>query len=115
MAKTNQELAQEQLDSMGIQWQYGGDTSKVRGMSAPFMGERRQIIRPEQSMTVGYEPSGEAIIETIPAQYGETEYDPSYAPVRRTMSFLNDVLFGDANKQNAAIGEVVTALRGIPE
>tara|TARA_R110002072_G_scaffold249269_1_gene408221 strand:+ start:188 stop:1933 length:1746 start_codon:yes stop_codon:yes gene_type:complete len=66
-------------------------------------------------MIVGYEPSGEAIIETIPAQYGETEYDSSYAPARRTMSFLNDVLFGDANKQNAAIGGVVTALRGLPE
>tara|TARA_R110000772_G_scaffold220294_1_gene330802 strand:- start:1303 stop:2883 length:1581 start_codon:yes stop_codon:yes gene_type:complete len=115
VAKTNQELAQEQLDSMGIQWQYGGDRSKVSAITAPFLGERRQVIRPEQSMIVGYEPSGEAIIETIPAQYGETEYDSSYAPARRTMSSLNDVLFGDANKQNAAIGGAVTALKGLPE
>ena len=115
MAKTDQELAQEELNSLGVKWEYGGDRSKVSAITAPFLGERRQVIRPEQSMIVGYEPSGEAIIETIPAQYGETEYDPSYAPARRTMSFLNDVLFGDANKQNAAIGEVVTALRGIPE
>lgn len=115
MAKTNQELAQELADEQGIQWQYGGDRSKVSAITAPFLGERRRIIRPEQSMIVGYEPDGRAIVETIPAQYGETEYDPSYAPARRTVSFLNDVLFGDANKQNAAIGKVVTALRGLPE
>ena len=115
MAKTDQELAQEELGSMGIQWQYGGDRSKVSAITAPFLGERRQVIRPEQSMIVGYEPGGKAIVETIPAQYGETQYDSSYAPVRRRISSLNDVLFGDANKQNAAIGEVVTALRGLPE
>lgn len=115
MAKTDQELAQEVANSRGIQWQYGGDRSKVSAITAPFLGERRRIIRPEQDMIIGYQPDGRAIIETIPAQYGETEYDPSYAPARRALGFIGDLVAGDANEQNAAIGQVVSALRGIPE
>lgn len=70
-----------------IDYKYGGDT----GLAGPFIGERRPILRQEQSMIVGYNSDGSAIIETIPAQYGPSEFDSSYSPARRGLSKLNDV------------------------
>jgi hypothetical protein len=111
VAKTDQELAQEALAKQGIDYKYGGDT----GLAGPFMPIRRQIIRPEQQMFEGYNVDGTANIRTIPAEYGPAERDLSYAPAMRGLSFLRDLVAGDANEQNAAIGKIGTALRGIPE
>lgn len=111
MAKTDQELAQEKLADQGIDYKYGGDT----GLAGPFMPIRRQILSPEQQMVEGYNIDGTANIRTIPAKYGPVERDRSYAPAMRGLTHLRDLFFGDANKQNAALGQVGTALRGIPE
>ena len=94
-----------------IDYKYGGDT----GLAGPFIGERRPILRQEQSMIVGYNSDGSAIIETIPAQYGPSEFDSSYSPARRGLSKLNDVFFGDANEQSAALSGITEALRAVPE
>lgn len=111
MAKTDQELAQDILDGEGINWRYGGDT--IAGALMPF---RREVITPEQSQFIGYDSSGNAIIQNIPAQYGETQYDINYSPLVRGAktvgSSLRDIFFGDANQQAEAVGEVVSALRG---
>jgi hypothetical protein len=66
-------------------------------------------------MIVGYNSDGSANIETIPAQYGPSEFDSSYSPARRGLSKLNDVFFGDANEQAAAFSGVTSVLRAIPE
>jgi len=112
VAKSDQQLAQEELARQGIDYKYGGDN-----LFGAFMPERRRILRPEQEQFVGYDSSGNAIIQNIPAEYGPSEVDPSFAPivrgVKRGLSFLNDVFLGDANEQNAAIGQAVSAMRDI--
>ena len=95
-----------------IDYKYGGN---YRELTDPFIGERRPILRQEQSMIVGYNSDGSANIETIPAQYGPPEFDSSYSPARRGLSKLNDVFFGDANEQAAAFSGVTSVLRAIPE
>lgn len=119
MAKTDQELAQEEVNNR--QYMYGGT-----GPFSQFLsGERREILSPESTQVAGFAagPSGvEYITETIPAQYGPAEYDPSYSPVRRGLStlsdyfndtgeFLGDVFFGDATEQAEAIQGVGSSLR----
>lgn len=90
MAKTDQELAQEEINNR--QYMYGG----LGPFSQFLSGERREIIRPESTEVVGFGagPTGvEYITETIPAEYGPVEYDPSYSPVRRSLSALGDILY----------------------
>ena len=92
MAKTDQELAQEEINNR--QYMYGG----VGPISGYFTGERREIIRPESTQVVGLSGvdqfgNPEYLLETIPAEYGPVEYDPSYSPVRRGLSALGDVLY----------------------
>lgn len=114
MAKTDEQLAQEQLADRGVDYKYGGDS-----VFGAFMPERRRILRPEQEQFVGYDSSGNAIIQNIPAEYGPSEYDPSFSPVvrgaRSAGSFLRDIFLGDANEQSAAFGRAASALRGIGE
>lgn len=114
MAKTDQELAQEELARQGIDYKYGGDT-----IMGAFMPTRRQVITPEFNQFIGYDDRGRAMIQTIPAQYGEAETDFSYAPVVRGAkaagSFLRDVFFGDANEQAQAVSGAYSALRGVGE
>ncbi len=89
MAKTDQELAQEEVNNR--QYMYGG----LGPFSQFFSGQRREILRPESTQVAGFAagPSGlNYITETIPAQYGPAEYDPSYSPVRRGLSALGDML-----------------------
>ena len=96
-------------------YKYGGENA----LAAFFMPERREILSPEESQIIGYRPSGEAIVQNIPAQYGESEIDFSYTPVvrgaRSAASFLNDLFLGDANEQSEAAGKAVSAVRGIIE
>ena len=96
-------------------YKYGGESA----LAAFFMPERREILSPEESQIIGYRPSGEAIVQNIPAQYGESEIDFSYTPVvrgaRSAASFLNDLFLGDANEQSEAAGKAVSAVRGIIE
>lgn len=92
MAKTDQELAQEEINNR--QYMYGG----VGPISGYFTGERREIIRPESTQVMGLSGvdqfgNPEYLLETIPAEYGPVEYDPSYSPVRRGLSALGDVLY----------------------
>ena len=90
MAKTDQELAQEEINNR--QYMYGG----LGPFSQFLSGERREIIRPESTEVVGFGagPTGvEYITETIPAEYGPVEYDPSYSPARRGLSALGDILY----------------------
>ena len=112
MAKTDQELAQDILDGEGINWRYGGDT--IAGALMPF---RREVLAPEQSQFIGYDDRGQAIIQNIPAQYGETQFDLSYSPAMQSLqgvgSALRDVFFGDANTQAKAVNQAVSALRGV--
>jgi len=94
-------------------YKYGGD-STLGGLLLPF---RREILSEEESQIVDFDDSGQAIVETIPAQYGETEIDSSYSPAfrgaRSAGSFLNDIFFGDANEQSQAAGKAVSAIRGV--
>ena len=114
MAKTDEQLAQEQLADRGVDYKYGGDS-----VFGAFIPERRRILRPEQEQFVGYDSSGNAIIQNIPAEYGPSEYDPSFSPVvrgaRSAGSFLRDIFLGDANEQSAAFGKAASALRGMGE
>ena len=114
MAKTDEQLAQEQLADRGVDYKYGGDS-----VFGAFMPERRRILRPEQEQFVGYDSSGNAIIQNIPAEYGPSEFDPSFSPVvrgaRSAGSFLRDIFLGDANEQSAAFGRAASALRGMGE
>ena len=97
----------------GKNYKYGGD-STLGGLLLPF---RREILSEEESQMIGFDNSGQAIVETIPAQYGETEIDSSYIPAvrgaRSAGSFLNDIFFGDANEQSQAAGNAVSAIRGV--
>ena len=97
----------------GKNYKYGGD-STLGGLLLPF---RREILSEEESQMIGFNNSGQAIVETIPAQYGETEIDSSYIPAvrgaRSAGSFLNDIFFGDANEQSQAAGNAVSAIRGV--
>lgn len=112
MAKTDQQLAQEELARQGIDYKYGGDT-----LMGAFMPERRQVISPERNQIVGYDDRGRAMVETVPATYGPSEFDFEYTPVVRGAkaagSFLRDVFFGDANEQAQAIGQAGSAIRGV--
>lgn len=112
MAKTDQQLAQEELARQGIDYKYGGDT-----LMGAFMPERRQVISPERNQIVGYDDRGRAMVETVPATYGPSEFDFEYTPVVRGAkaagSFLRDVFFGDANEQSQALGQAGSAIRGI--
>ena len=90
MAKTDQELVQEEINKR--QYMYGG----LGPFSQFLSGERREIIRPESTEVVGFGagPTGvEYITETIPAEYGPVEYDPSFSPARRGLSALGDILY----------------------
>lgn len=82
-----------------------------------FIPERRQVISPERNQIVGYDDRGRAMVETVPATYGPSEFDFEYTPVVRGAkaagSFLRDVFFGDANEQAQAIGQAGSAIRGI--
>ena len=90
MAKTDQELAQEEIDR---QYRYGG----LGPFSRYLSGERREILEPEstQVLGVGVGPYGRRLtynVETRPAQYGPVEYDSSYSPARRGLSALGEAL-----------------------
>ena len=94
-------------------YRYGGDSA----IGALLLPERREILRDEQNQFIGYDDRGQAIVQTLPAQYGESEVDFSYSPIVRgakaTGSFLNDIFFGDANEQAEAAGRAVSAVRGV--
>ena len=96
-------------------YRYGGDSA----IGALLLPARREILRDEQNQFIGYDDQGNAIIQTIPAKYGESEVDISYSPIVRgakaTGSFLNDIFFGDANEQSQAAGRAVSAIRGAVE
>jgi len=96
-------------------YRYGGDSA----IGALLLPARREILRDEQNQFIGYDDQGNAIIQTIPAKYGESEVDISYSPIVRgakaTGSFLNDIFFGDANEQSQAAGRAVSAIRGAIE
>jgi len=90
VAKTDQELAQEEIDR---QYRYGG----LGPFSRYLSGERREILEPEstQVLGVGVGPYGRRLtynVETRPAQYGPVEYDSSYSPARRGLSALGAAL-----------------------
>jgi hypothetical protein len=82
-----------------------------------LLPERREILQEEQNQFIGYDDRGQAIVQTLPAQYGESEVDFSYSPIVRgakaTGSFLSDIFFGDANEQSEAAGKAVSAVRGV--
>ena len=94
-------------------YRYGGDSA----IGALLLPERREILQEEQNQFIGYDDRGQAIVQTLPAQYGESEVDFSYSPIVRgakaTGSFLNDIFFGDANEQSEAAGRAVSAVRGV--
>ena len=96
-------------------YRYGGDSA----IGALLLPERREILRDEQNQFIGYDDQGNAIVQTIPAEYGESEVDISYSPIVRGAkaagSFLNDIFFGDANEQSQAAGRAVSAIRGAVE
>lgn len=94
-------------------YKYGGDSA----IGALLLPERREILQEEQNQFIGYDDRGQAIVQTLPAQYGESEVDFSYSPIVRgakaTGSFLSDIFFGDANEQSEAAGRAVSAVRGV--
>ena len=94
-------------------YRYGGDSA----IGALLLPERREILRDEQNQFIGYDDQGNAIVETIPAQYGESEVDLSYSPIARgadkTLSFLRDVFSGDPERVGSAADRAETAIRGV--
>ena len=94
-------------------YRYGGDSA----IGALLLPERREILRDEQNQFIGYDDQGNAIVETIPAQYGESEVDLSYSPIARgadkTLSFLRDVFSGDPERVGSAADKAETAIRGV--
>ena len=94
-------------------YRYGGDSA----IGALLLPERREILQEEQNQFIGYDDRGQAIVQTLPAQYGKSEVDFSYSPIVRgakaTGSFLSDIFFGDANEQSEAAGRAVSAVRGV--
>ena len=90
-------------------YRYGGDSA----IGALLLPERREILREEQNQLIGYDDRGNAIVETIPAQYGESEVDLSYSPIARgadkTLSFLRDVFSGDPERVGSAADRAETA------
>jgi hypothetical protein len=111
MPRTDQELAQEELNNR--QYMYGGLGPFSRFLS----GQRREIIRPETTQVSGFAvgPTGvEYITQTTPAKYGPVEYDSSYSPVRRGLSAIGDML-GEAPSFLGFRGpdEQVEAIQGV--
>ena len=94
-------------------YRYGGDSA----IGALLLPERREILRDEQNQLIGYDDRGRAIVETIPAKYGESEVDVSYSPVvrgaRSALSFIEDVFSGDTERMGSAAGRAETAIRGV--
>jgi hypothetical protein len=93
-------------------YRYGGDSA----IGALLLPERREILRDEQNQFIGYDDQGNAIVQTIPAEYGESEVDLSYSPIARgadkTLSFLRDVFSGDPERVGSAADRAETAIRG---
>ena len=94
-------------------YRYGGDSA----IGALLLPERREILRDEQNQFIGYDDQGNAIVQTIPAEYGESEVDLSYSPIARgadkTLSFLRDVFSGDPERVGSAADRAETAIRGV--
>jgi hypothetical protein len=113
MAERRPSAGSSALNQVDKNYKYGGDSA----IGALFLPERREILQEEQNQLIGYDDRGQAIVQTIPAQYGESEVDFSYSPIVRgakaTGSFLNDIFFGDANEQSEAAGRAVSAIRGV--
>jgi hypothetical protein len=113
MAERRPSVGSSALNQVDKNYKYGGDSA----IGALLLPERREILRDKQNQFIGYDDQGNAIVETIPAQYGESEVDFSYSPIVRgakaTGSFLNDIFFGDANEQSEAAGRADSAVRGI--
>ena len=98
------------------QYEYGGE-----GLFGFLMPERREILSPEQQLLQGYESTRRgpaAVIETIPARYGEPEVGFEYTPVVRGIrSALNAVqdLFTSPPTVEQAKEAGTSALRGIDQ
>jgi hypothetical protein len=98
------------------QYEYGGE-----GLFGFLMPERREILSPEQQLLQGYESTRRgpaAVIETIPARYGEPEVGFEYIPVVRGIrSALNAVqdLFTSPPSAEQAKEAGKSALRGIDQ
>jgi len=94
-------------------YRYGGDSA----IGALLLPERREILQEEQNQFIGYDDRGQAIVQTLPAQYGKSEVDLSYSPIARgadkTLSFLRDVFSGDPERVGSAADRAETAIRGI--
>ena len=94
-------------------YRYGGDSA----IGALLLPERREILRDEQNQFIGYDDRGNAIVQTIPAQYGESEVDVSYSPIVRgaekTLSFIRDAFSGDPERVGSAADRAETAIRGV--
>lgn len=94
-------------------YRYGGDSA----IGALLLPERREILRDEQNQFIGYDDQGNAIVQTIPAQYGESEVDVSYSPVvrgaKKTLSFIRDAFSGDPERVGSAADRAETAIRGV--
>lgn len=113
MAERRPSAGSSALNQVDKNYKYGGDSA----IGALLLPERREILQEEQNQFIGYDDRGQAIVQTLPAQYGESEVDFSYSPIVRgakaTGSFLNDIFFGDANEQSEAAGRAVSAVRGV--
>ncbi len=113
MAERRPSAGSSALNQVDKNYKYGGDSA----IGALLLPERREILQEEQNQFIGYDDRGQAIVQTLPAQYGESEVDFSYSPIvrgaRATGSFLNDIFFGDANEQSEAAGRAVSAVRGV--
>lgn len=113
MAERRPSAGSSALNQVDKNYKYGGDSA----IGALLLPVRREILQEEQNQLINYDDRGRAIVQTLPAKYGESEVDFSYSPIVRgakaTGSFLNDIFFGDANEQAEAAGRAVSAVRGV--
>ena len=113
MAERRPSAGSSALNQVDKNYKYGGDSA----IGALLLPVRREILQEEQNQLINYDDRGRAIVQTLPAKYGESEVDFSYSPIVRgakaTGSFLNDIFFGDANEQSEAAGRAVSAVRGV--
>ena len=95
--------AQEELQRRGINYSYGGDST----LGSLLLPLRREVISPERTIPTGisFGPRGNMRqeFETIPAQYGRSEFGMEYIPVvrgaRSALNAARDFFLGDAKEQ----------------
>ena len=111
--------AQEELQRRGINYSYGGDST----LGSLILPLRREVISPERTIPTGisFGPRGNMRqeVETIPAQYGKSEFGMEYIPVvrgaRSALNAARDFFLGDAKEQASVARSALGMAEGLAQ